>query len=128
MREVAIRIAGGSHALVDLKDLHLVPGNIFGGQFAQHDPGRMAAAERDVEAAARRDGLRGIGGNECGSTFGDCFGIRQGFRLCMAPPLGIDRSCLPGVDDLRIGSFGILPAALGGESFAASAGPQVPGS
>ncbi len=38
VRQVAVGIARGRNALVDLKDMNVGPGHIFVGQLAQHDP------------------------------------------------------------------------------------------
>ena len=53
MREVAVGIACGGNALVDLKHVHLTPGKRVASQCAQHQPRRVTAADRHDEASAR---------------------------------------------------------------------------
>jgi len=55
MSKIAFRIAIRRVTLVNLKDLHPLPGKIMFGKLAQHRPWRTTPAERDRELAALAD-------------------------------------------------------------------------
>ena len=57
-----------SRALIDLKDLHTSPGDVFLGQSAQHDPWGMASADCHDESPPSGDRGPGILGNDRGSS------------------------------------------------------------
>ena len=52
VREVAVGVAGRRHALVDLEQVHVGPRHVLVRERAQHLPRRVAAADRELEAAA----------------------------------------------------------------------------
>ena len=81
MNVVAVGIAGGRDALVDLEDMHVGPGNIFVGEIGQHDPRTLAAADRHDEAAARGDGRARIGGDDRSRALGQRSVIRKNFNV-----------------------------------------------
>ena len=77
MREIAVGVSGGGHALVDLQHVHAAPGQLLLGQVAQHFPRRVAAAHGEDEAAARGHGHPGLRSDEGGSRPGDRIGIGE---------------------------------------------------
>src|SRR5580698_11464716 len=73
MREVSIRESFGSDTLVDLKDMHPLPREVFVCQGAQHNPGRVATADGKSVAPAGGDRRTGIGSDSGRAFF--CHGI-----------------------------------------------------
>src|ERR1039458_2649105 len=81
MCQVSIRISGGCDALVNLEDMHVFPRHFFVCQRAQHDPGRMTAADRHDEAPTGCNRSASVRRN--GRRRGSChrFGILKHFQL-----------------------------------------------
>ncbi len=78
---VAIGIAGGRNALVDLEDVHVGPRNIFVGEVGQHDPRTLAATDGHDETATRSDCGTGIRCNNRSRALGQRSGIRIDFNV-----------------------------------------------
>ena len=78
---VAIRVARGGDALVDLEDVHVGPGHIFVGEVSQHQPRAFASADRHDEASARGNRSPGIGGDDRGRALGQRIDIRKDFDV-----------------------------------------------
>ena len=57
-------MTGRRHPLVDLHEVHTLPGHVFAGQGPQHRPRRAAAADGQHEAAVLRHGGAGLRGND----------------------------------------------------------------
>ena len=106
VRQVAIWIAGRSNALVNLKDLHLVPWHVFIGQVAQHNPWSMATAHGEAELAARRYRFTRIPGDERGSALGHSIGIGENFRLACSSSLANSIGGLKSACRMKQGLFG----------------------
>ena len=61
LREIARGITQGRHALVDLEDVHAIPGQGHVRKHPQHHPGRAAAADREGEASTLGDATASLG-------------------------------------------------------------------
>src|SRR5680860_234073 len=86
--EVAHLIAGGRHPLVDLVDVGVLPGHLLHfAEQADHRPGRLAAAQREVVLAPRRDRLPAGAGDHLGRVARGRVGVRE--------DLGLDRHRVP---------------------------------
>ena len=73
--QVAVRVAVGRHALVDLEHRHLIAGERLRVEQLQHPPRRMAAAERERERASVGDRRRGGFGDQLGGAGGRRFRV-----------------------------------------------------
>src|SRR6476620_7892226 len=81
MSQVSIRIAYRCYPLVDLNDVHALPGDLLVGQCAQHQPRRVAATDRHDEAPPRRNRCTRVDGDDRRRLAGDQIVIRMDFDL-----------------------------------------------
>jgi len=110
VREVAIGMPRGRHALVHLDDMHVGPGQVLISQRTQHRPRGVPPTDGHDEATARRDGRPRFPDSERGARPRHRIGIGQSFDPHGSRTVGL---CQP----------------PGGETLAStSLGPQVPGS
>lgn len=79
--EVAVLVAIGSDAFVDLDDVERCPWDVFMGEGAEHLPRGAASADGHDKASAGGDGVAGFGGDDlCGASGdgvggGECFDV-----------------------------------------------------
>ena len=81
VRQVPVRVSRRGHPFVHLDDMHVFPGQVLGGQGAQHLPGRATSAHGHDETAARGHGRTGIGRDDFRRLGGDRVGIGKHFYL-----------------------------------------------
>ena len=81
MDEVPVGVIGWSHPLVHLIDDDRVPGDRLRSKLGEHRPRGVAAADREVEAAASRYRVAGALGHERRPGPGHGVGVGQGFEL-----------------------------------------------
>lgn len=81
VREISIRVSVRCNAFVHLIQVHIGPCQIFVRERAQHDPGRMAAADSQAESATSGDGCPSISRNSRGSLPRHRIGIVQNLKL-----------------------------------------------
>jgi hypothetical protein len=79
VREVAVGVAFGRAALIDLNDVDGAPRETHVRQRAQHHPRRMAAAYCHRESAAGGDGLSRLDSDQGRGSSSDRFGIVKNF-------------------------------------------------
>src|SRR5271157_2880620 len=79
--EIPVGIAGGSNPLIHLNDVQLLPGHVFGGQIAQHDPRSMATTHGDDKAAASSNSRPSFSGDKFSGFLCDGIRIGQDFDL-----------------------------------------------
>src|ERR1700675_4898159 len=81
VREIPVRMSGGSHALVDLHYMHTRPRHVLGSESAQHHPRRVATAYGHKKTPARGHRRSCVGSNDCGSSLGHRVGAIQHFNV-----------------------------------------------
>ena len=86
MREISVRISGGSDALVHLNHVDAIPRHLFRGKRAQHEPGSVAAAYGHDEPAARRNGQPRLLRDHARGFFGDGVRVGQHFDVHLGLP------------------------------------------
>jgi len=79
MCQVTVRISGRSNAFIYLKDMDVLPGNVFVSQVTQHNPRSMASADSHEEAPACSYGFPSVSSN--GSSGSASYGIGVGEHL-----------------------------------------------
>ena len=78
VREVAVGVAVGRDALVDLVDRHLLPRHPSPCEVGEHRPRRVSAADRERERARVRRPLRGRARRRTlGAALGDRLGVGE---------------------------------------------------
>src|SRR5262245_1092549 len=79
MREVSVRVARRSNALIDLKYVHVCPGNVFIRKSTKHHPWCVTSADSHDETAACGDSVARLRGDHRGRFLSDCVRIRKHF-------------------------------------------------
>src|SRR6516164_1952146 len=92
MREVTVRIARRSDALVDLIHVNTPPGDVFACQRTEHDPGSVTPADGHKEATTGCDGRSSIRSDCRRGRSGDGIGVIEHFDLHAASPYGFDNA------------------------------------
>src|SRR5262249_1489357 len=87
VREVAVVISPPGEPLVDLRYVHTAPRDILPGEVAQHDPGRLAAADREDKRAAENRGRANLIGDELRRASSDLVGVSEYLYLHTGAPL-----------------------------------------
>ena len=78
--EIPVGVSIGSHALIDLENVHAGPRYVFVRQCSQHDPWSVASADRHDESTASGDRSSRIFGDDSGSSRGCCIGVCYHFK------------------------------------------------
>jgi hypothetical protein len=81
MSKVSVRIACRCRPLVHLNDMYILPGELFVGQCAQHQPRRAVAADRHDEASSRRNSRASVDGDDRCRPAGDQIVVEMDFNL-----------------------------------------------
>src|SRR5215472_15361841 len=81
MGKVSVRISRRRHALVHLHHIHVLPRNILVGQGTKHLPRRVAATNREIEAATRVHCRASLGSHDLSALSSHRIGIGEYFNL-----------------------------------------------
>src|SRR5580700_8501956 len=79
--EIPVRISCRSNPFVDLRQMHVSPGNLLLGQSTEHDPRGVPATDGHDKTPTLGDCRSSVGGDDCGSLSSHRVGICENFNL-----------------------------------------------